>query len=57
MEEIEKKIGEIKLQNDKNKLDENLSKNEIEKLYQETLDLYEEYNKPAMKRRILIFFR
>ena len=33
MEVIEKKISEIKLQNDKNKLDENLSKDEIEKLY------------------------
>ena len=33
MKVIEKKISEIKLQNDKNKLDENLSKDEIEKLY------------------------
>jgi hypothetical protein len=33
MEIIVKKISEIKLQNDKNKLDENLSKDEIEKLY------------------------
>ena len=50
MEEIEKKISEIKLQNDKNKLDENLSKDEIEKLYQQTLDLYDEYNQPLKKR-------
>ncbi len=55
MEEIEKKIEEIKLQNDKNKLDENLSKNEIEKLYEQTLDLYEEYNKPAKTRVTLKF--
>ena len=32
------------------KLDENLSKDEIEKLYQQTLDLYDEYNQPLKKR-------
>ena len=48
MEDIEKIISEIKLQNEKNKIRWNLSKDEIEK-YQETIDWCEE-NTPLKTR-------
>ena len=47
---IEKKIEEIKMQNIKNKIDEKVSKEEIDNLYQETLLIYEEFGKKLKKR-------
>ena len=49
MEDIEKIISKIKLQNEKNKIRWNLSKDEIEK-YQETIDWCEENNNPLKTR-------
>ena len=49
MEDIEKIISKIKLQNEKNKIRWNLSKDEIEK-YQETIDWCEENNTPLKTR-------
>ena len=51
MESIEKQIEEIKLKTTKNKIDEKISQEEINKLYQETLKIYEEYNK-SLKERV-----
>jgi len=51
MENIEKQIEEIKLKTTKNKIDEKISQEEINKLYQETLKIYEEYNK-SLKERV-----
>ena len=45
MGEIEKKIEAIKLVSNKSRIDEKITKSEIEKLYQQTLKLYEEFNK------------
>jgi len=50
MESIEKQIEEIKLKTTKNKIDEKISQEEINKLYQETLKIYEEYNKRLKER-------
>ena len=43
MSEIEKKIESIKLESNKTRINEKVTKAEIEKLYQQTLKLYEEY--------------
>ena len=51
MDSIEKQIEDIKLKTTKNKIDEKLSQEEIGKLYQETLKIYEEYNK-SLKERV-----
>jgi chromosome segregation ATPase len=48
---IETQIEDIKQKTIKNKIDEKLSKEEINKLYQETQKIYEEYNK-ALKDRV-----
>lgn len=48
---IESQIEEIKLKTTKNKIDEKISQEEINKLYQETLKIYEEYNK-SLKERV-----
>ena len=47
---IEKQIEDIKIKATKNKIDEKVSKEEIDALYQETLKIYEEYNKPLKQR-------
>ena len=47
---IESQIEEIKIKATKNKIDEKVSKEEIDSLYQQTLKIYEEYNKPLKKR-------
>ena len=50
MTNIEKAIEEIKLKQIKNKIDEKVSKEEINKLYQETQKIYEEYNRQLKLR-------
>lgn len=50
MSEIEKKIESIKLESNKTRINEKVTKAEIEKLYQQTLKLYEEYNKKLKVR-------
>lgn len=50
MSMVEKKIEEIKLANTKNQIDEKLSKEEVNKLYQDTLLIYEQFNKKLNKR-------
>ena len=47
---IESQIEEIKTKATKNKIDEKVSKEEIDALYQQTLKIYEEYNKPLKER-------
>ena len=47
---IESQIEEIKIKATKNKIDEKVSKEEIDSLYQQTLKIYEEYNKPLKER-------
>jgi len=51
MANIESLIEEIKIKTTKNKIDEKISKEEISKLYQETLKIYEEYNR-SLKNRV-----
>lgn len=50
MSQIEKKIESIKLESNKTRINEKVTKAEIEKLYQQTLKLYEEYNKKLKLR-------
>ena len=50
MSMIEQQIEDIKIKATKNKIDEKVSKEEIDTLYQETLKIYEEYNKPLKQR-------
>ena len=47
---IESQIEEIKIKATKNKIDEKVSKEEIDSLYQQILNIYEDYNKPLKKR-------
>ena len=47
---IESQIEEIKIKVTKNKIDEKVSKEEIDSLYQQTLKIYEKYNKSLKKR-------
>ena len=47
---IESQIEDIKIKATKNKIDEKVSKEEIDSLYQQTLKIYEEYNKPLKER-------
>ena len=47
---IENQIEEIKIKATKNRIDEKVSKEEIDSLYQQTLKIYEEYNKPLKER-------
>ena len=47
---IESQIEEIKIKATKNKIDEKVSKEEIDSLYQQTLKIDEDYNKPLKKR-------
>ena len=47
---VESQIEEIKIKATKNKIDKKVSKEEIDSLYQQTLKIYEEYNKYLKKR-------
>ena len=47
---LEKQIEEIKLKTTKNKIDEKVSREEIDKYYQETQKIFEEYNKRLKDR-------
>ena len=51
MDGIENQIEKIKLKSTKNKIDEKLKNEGINILYQETLKIYEEYNK-SLKQRV-----
>ena len=51
MTNMEQQIEEIKLKLTKNKIDEKISREEIRKLHQETLKIFEEYNK-SLKDRV-----
>lgn len=47
---IESQIEEIKIKTTKKKVDEKVSKKEIDSLYKQTLKIYLKYNKPLKER-------